>query len=144
MNKILVGMLLSCSVVTGLHAELTVKEPWVRATVAAQKATGAFMTLSSDRDVRLVSAQSPVAGLVELHEMSMEDNVMKMRALPHGLDLPSGKAVVFKPGGYHFMLLDLKQPVSEGKPVPITLTLEDKSGKREVVDIKATVRPLGK
>ena len=67
-----------------------------------------------------------------------------MCALRHGLDLPSGKAVDFKPGGYHFMLLDLKQPVSEGKPVPITLTLEDKSGKREVVDIKATVRPLGK
>jgi copper(I)-binding protein len=144
MNKMILGVLVSSAVATSLHAEVTVKEPWVRATVSTQKATGAFMTLTSDRDVRLVSAQSPVAGVVELHEMSMEGNVMKMRALPHGLDLQAGKAVDLKPGGYHFMLLDLKQPVSEGGTVPINLTMEDKTGKREFVKINAMVRPLGK
>ena len=144
MKKLIVGVMLSSGVVLGAYAGVTADAPWVRATVPAQKGTGAFMTLTSDRDTRLVSAQSPVAGIVELHEMRVENNVMKMRALPHGLDLPAGKAIELKPGGYHFMLLDLKQPMSEGKLVPINLTLEDKAGKREIVEIKAVVRPLGK
>ena len=144
MKKLIFVAMLSTGFVSGASAEVTVEAPWVRSTVPAQKATGAFMTLTSDRDTRLVSAQSPVAGLVELHEMAMEGDVMRMRALPHGLDLPAGKAIEFKPGGYHFMLLDLKQAIGEGKPVPIQLTLEDKAGKREIVEIKAAVRPLGK
>lgn len=144
MNKIIIGALVSFTLATGLHAEVKVMEPWVRATVPTQKATGAFMSLTSDRDVRLVSAQSSVAGVVELHEMSMAGDVMKMRALPQGLDLPAGKTTDFKPGGYHFMLMDLKQPVSAGTIVPITLTLEDKAGKREKVEFNAVVRPLGK
>lgn len=144
MKKLILAVMLSSGFVISAYAGVTADAPWVRSTVPAQKATGAFMTLTSDRDTRLVSAQSPAAGLVELHEMTMENNVMKMRALPHGLDLPAGKAIELKPGGYHFMLLDLKQPVREGKPVPIHLTLEDKSGKREVLEVKAVVRPLGK
>ena len=144
MKKLIFAAMLSSGFVSGASAEVTVEAPWVRSTVPAQKATGAFMKITSDRDTRLVSAQSPVAGLVEVHEMTMESNVMKMRALPHGLDLPAGKVVEFKPGGYHFMLLDLKQAIGEGKLVPIQLTLKDKAGKREFVEIKAEVRPLGK
>ncbi|HPE04554.1 MAG TPA: copper chaperone PCu(A)C, partial [Thauera sp.] len=84
------------------HAEVTVAEPWVRATVPAQKATGAFMHLKSDADARLVSAASPVAGVVEIHEMFMDKDVMKMSPIP-GLDLPAGRDVELKPGGYHVM-----------------------------------------
>ena len=123
------------------YAQVTVKDPWVRATVPQQKSTGAFMQLTSAQPARLVSAQSPVAGVVEIHEMAMADNVMKMRAIP-GLDLPAGKAVELKPGSYHVMLMDLKAPVKEGEIVPLTLVVEGKDGKKETLEIKAMARPL--
>ena len=74
--------------------------------------------------------------------MAMDGNVMKMRAVP-GVDLPAGKAVELKPGGYHVMLMDLKQPLKAGDTVPVTLVVEGKDKKRESVDVKATVRQLG-
>ena len=135
-------VLLAAIATSGLaHAEVTVKEPWVRATVAQQKATGAFMQLTAKTDSKLVEAKSPVAGVVEIHEMAMDKDVMKMRQIP-GLALPAGKAVDLKPGGYHVMLLDLKGQVKEGDVVPVTLVFEGKDGKRENVEIKAPVRPL--
>lgn len=144
MNHLIIAALLVGGLAMEASAEVSVVEPWVRATVPTQKATGAFMSLTSDRDTRLVSAQSPVAGVVEMHETRMEGDFMTMRPLPHGVNLPTGKPIVFKPGSYHFMLLNLKQPIAEGTPVPMQLTFEDKTGKQEVVNIKATVRALGK
>ncbi|MGM9425648.1 copper chaperone PCu(A)C [Hydrogenophaga sp. MI9] len=123
-------------------ASVEIKDPWVRATVAQQKSTGAFMQLTAKADSKLVEVKSPVAGVVEIHEMAMADNVMKMRQVP-GLALPAGKAVELKPGGYHVMLMDLKGPVKDGDTVPFTLVFEGKDGKRENVEIKASVRPLG-
>ncbi|MGJ7614963.1 MULTISPECIES: copper chaperone PCu(A)C [unclassified Variovorax] len=123
------------------HAQVTVKDAWVRATVPQQKATGAFMQISAAKDTRLVSASSSVTPLVEVHEMAMQDNVMRMRQIP-ALDVPAGKAVELKPGGYHVMLLDLKQQVKEGDTVPLTLVFEGKDGKRETVEVKAPVRAL--
>ena len=122
-------------------AQVAVTDPWVRATVPQQKATGAFMQITAAADVRLVEARSPAANIVELHEMVMEKDVMKMRALP-GLDLPAGKTVELKPGGYHVMLIDLKAQVKEGDVVPLTVVVEDKNGKRESIEITAEVRPL--
>ena len=122
-------------------AQVTVKDPWVRATVPAQKATGAFMHITSAQDARLVEASSPVAGVVEVHEMTMEKDVMKMRAIK-GLDLPAGKTVELKPGGYHVMLMDLKQQMKEGDTVPVTLVVEGKDKKRSTVELKAPVKPL--
>jgi len=122
-------------------AQVTVKEPWVRATVPAQKATGAFMQITSAQDARLVEAKSPVAGVVEVHEMVMEKDVMKMRAMK-GLDLPAGKTVELKPGGYHVMLMDLKEQMKEGTTVPVTLVVESKDRKRSTVEVKAAVKPL--
>jgi len=119
-----------------------VKEPWVRGTVAQQKATGAFMQLSAPQDMRLVEARSPVAGVVELHEMAMDNNVMKMRAVP-GIDIPAGKGAELKPGGFHVMLLDLKKQLKEGDTVPLTLVLEGKDKKRQSIDVNAPVRALG-
>jgi copper(I)-binding protein len=122
-------------------AQVTVKDPWVRATVSAQKATGAFMQITSVQDVRLIEASSPAAGVVEVHEMVMEKDVMKMRAVK-GLDLPAGKTVELKPGGYHVMLMDLKQQMKEGDTVPLTLVVEGKDKKRSTIEVKAPVRPL--
>ncbi|HQQ71865.1 MAG TPA: copper chaperone PCu(A)C [Alicycliphilus sp.] len=123
------------------HAQVQVQDAWVRATVPQQKATGAFMRLTAAQDTRLVSASSPVAGVTEVHEMKLVDNVMQMRAIP-GLDLPAGQAVDLKPGGYHIMLLDLKQPVAQGANVPLTLVFEGKDGKRETQELQAPVRAL--
>jgi hypothetical protein len=118
-----------------------VKDVWVRGTVQGQKATGVFMQLKSTDSAALVAAQSPVAGVVEIHEMKMENNVMKMRAIPK-LDLPAGQAVDLKPGGYHVMLMDLKQPLKKGDTVPITLKFQGKDGKPQEVEVKAEVRDL--
>ena len=126
---------------TGAQAQVAVKDAWVRATVAQQKATGAFMQLTSPKDVRLVAASSPLTPVVEVHEMTMENNVMRMRQIPV-LELAAGKTVELKPGGYHVMLLDLKQQVQEGQTVPLTLIIEGKDGKRESVQVEAPVRPL--
>jgi copper(I)-binding protein len=123
------------------HAQVTVNDAWVRATVPQQKATGAFMQLQSARDSRLVSASSPLTPNVEVHEMTMQDNVMRMRQVP-AVELPAGKTVDLKPGGYHIMLMNLAQPVKEGDTVPLTLVFEGRDGQRETVDVQAPVRPL--
>ena len=122
-------------------AQITVKEPWVRATVAAQKATGAFMQISSVSDAKLVEAKSPAASIVEIHEMKMDNNVMKMRAVSE-VALPAGKTVELKPGGYHVMMMDLKAQVKEGDTVPLTLVFEGKDKKRETVEVKAMAKSL--
>ena len=123
-------------------AQVAVTDPWVRGTVSAQKATGAFMQLKSTADVSLVGVASPVAGVAEVHEMKMDGGVMRMAAVPK-LDLPAGAVVTLGPGTYHVMLMDLKQPLKEGERVPVTLTFADKAGKRFTVDVQAPVRALG-
>ena len=133
----------ACSLLAGAAcAQVSVHDAWVRATVPQQKATGAFMQLTAAKEARLVSASSPVAGVVEVHEMAMVDNVMKMRALPNGLELPAGKTVDLKPGGYHVMLMDLKAEVKEGGVVPVTLVVQGKDGKKDSIEVKATVRAV--
>ena len=124
-----------------VHAQVTVTAPWVRATVPQQQASGAFMTLVSPKGARLVEARSPVAGVVEIHEMTMDGNVMRMRAIT-GLDLPAGRTVELKPGGFHVMLMALKQTLNAGDTVPITLVFENADRTRETVEVKAPVRPL--
>jgi len=137
----LVAALVAALSTSGAWAQVSVKDPWVRATVPQQKASGAFMQLSSVGEARLVEARSSAAGVVEIHEMTLEGNVMKMHAVP-GIDLPAGKAVDLKPGGYHVMLMDLKQQLKDGDTVAITLVVEGKDKKRETIDVKARVRAL--
>ena len=122
-------------------AQVTVDTAWVRATVAQQKATGAFMTLTAARDSKLVAASSPVAGAVEVHEMKMDGDVMRMRQLP-ALTLPAGRPVTLSPGGYHLMLLELKRPLKDGDKVPLTLEIEDAHQVRSKIVVEAPVRPL--
>ncbi len=122
-------------------AQTRVTDAWVRGTVTEQQATGLFALITSVQGGKLVAAASPVAGVVEVHEMRLDDGVMRMRAVP-ALDLPAGKAVELKPGGYHVMLLDLKQPLAAGDTVPVTLVVES-NGKRESVAFTATVRAPG-
>ncbi|MDO5690946.1 MAG: copper chaperone PCu(A)C [Pseudomonadota bacterium] len=126
------------------QAQVTIHEPWVRGTVPQQKATGLFMRIDAAQDVRLVSGQTPVAGIVEVHEMAMEGDVMKMRQLKDGLKIAKGHAMNLKPGGYHIMLIDLKQPLKGGDTVPVTLTFEDIASKKLFTqEVKAPVTALG-
>ncbi len=124
-----------------VQAQTTIKDPWVRGTVAGQKATGMFAQITSTSGGKLVSAASPVAGVVEIHEMAMDGNVMRMRAVP-AVDLPAGKPVDLKPGGYHVMLMDLKKDLKPGETVPVTLVVEGADKKRETLEVKAPVKPL--
>ena len=123
-------------------AQVQVSDAWARATVAGQKGTGAFMKLTAPEGATLVGAVSPVAGVVEIHEMAMEGNVMRMRALPKGLALPAGKAVELKPGGYHVMLMDLKQQLKAGEKVKLDLQFELKDRKLLTLPLEVEVRSV--
>ena len=140
-NKSLIcTLLLSSLMVSSAWAQnVSVQSAWARATVQGQKATGAFMTLTSKSDTRLVGVSTSVAGVAEVHEMKMDNNVMQMRALPDGLALPAGKAVALQPGGFHVMLMDLKLPLQKDTIIPMTLRFKDAKGLQSSLDIKVPV-----
>lgn len=141
--KTIVSVMLGATLLAAAPAwsQVTVDQPWVRGTVAAQKVTGAFMTLTAARDSRLVAVSSPVAGTVEVHEMKMVDDVMRMRQIPV-LELPAGKPVALTPGGYHLMLFQLKQQLKDGDKVPLVLEIEDAAKVRSSIKVEAVVKPL--
>lgn len=122
---------------TTAFAQLTVQDAWVRGTVPGQTSSGAFMTLQSAEGAKVVGVSTPVAGTAEIHEMKMEGNVMRMKAVP-ALDVPKGQTVQLKPGGYHVMLMDVKQPLVKDATVPITLKVElaDKRVVEQKMDAK--------
>ena len=124
----------------GAVAQTKVSDAWVRATVPQQKASGLYASITSVAGARLLAASSPVAAMVEIHEMRMDGNVMRMRALSDGLVLPAGKAVELKPGGYHVMMMGLKQQLNVGDSVAVTLTFEGPDKKRETLELKVPVR----
>jgi copper(I)-binding protein len=126
----------------GAAAQLQVRDAWARATVPGQDATGAFMTLTAPEGARLVGAGSPAAGIVEIHEMKLENNVMKMRQVG-ALELPAGRAIELKPGGYHVMLMDLKAPLKAGDKVLVELRVElrDKRVVSQPVQVEVALKP---
>ena len=122
-------------------AQTTVSDAWVRATVPHQPSTGAFMTLTASSDSKLVGVASPVAKTVQVHEMTMNGDVMGMREVK-AVELPAGKAVTLDPNSLHVMLMGLNNQVKEGEKVPLTLTIEDAKGAKETLDVQAEVRAL--
>ena len=122
-------------------AQTQVDDAWVRATVAGQQATGAFMTLTASTDSKLLGVQSPAAKIVQVHQSSMKNDVMSMQPV-ESVALPAGKAVSFDPHGYHVMLIDLVAQVKEGDTVPLTLIVENAKGEKESIEVKAPVRAL--
>ncbi|MEI7514207.1 MAG: copper chaperone PCu(A)C [Betaproteobacteria bacterium] len=147
-SKISFAIVLAAVLWTGhAHAQnVEVKDPWARATVQGQKASGAFMTLTAKTDTTLVGVASSVAGMAEVHEMKMDGNTMQMRALSEGLRLPAGKAVALKPGSFHLMLMELKLPLQKDTTIPVTLRFKDARGVESTLDLKvpvATSAPSG-
>lgn len=126
MYKTFTALILSLAACTAM-AQVEVTGAWVRATVQGQKATGAFMNLTAQKATRLVGIKTDAAAMAEVHEMSMDKDVMRMRAIPV-LELPAGKTVTLKPGGYHVMLMNLKEPLPVDSHVQLTLLFEDAAG----------------
>ncbi len=118
-----------------------VEGAWARATAPGQTAAGAYMVLTSDTDAALVAAES-AAGRTELHQMSMDGGVMRMRPVAK-IDLPARKPVKLAPGGYHVMLLDIKQPLKPGDKVPLTLTIRGAGAALSTIKVEAEVRAVG-
>jgi len=114
---------------------------WARATAPAQKVGAVYMDLKSPAAARLVSASSPAAAKTELHNMKLENNIMKMYPV-EAIELPAGQSVKLAPGGFHVMLVDLKRDLVQGDTVPLTLTFEGNDKKRETVEVNAPVRAL--
>jgi len=124
-----------------VSAQTKVDDAWVRATVPNQSASGAFMTVTADSDSKLLSVASPAAKDVQIHEMTMKNDVMSMGPVK-SVDLPAGKTVNFDPNGYHVMLMGLTAQLKEGDSVPLTLTIENAKGEKETVEVKAPVKAL--
>ena len=141
MKKQFFALAMSIAFAASAAAQVTVREPWIRATVPAAQATGAFMELVSKQDARLVEVRSPAAGIIEIHQMSMQGDRMMMSAV-EGIDLPAGKPVALASGGYHIMMMDLKRQMKAGETVPMTLVIQGKGKKPETVQVQVPVKPL--
>ena len=138
MTRTFLGVLL-LGAAAAAQAQVEARGAWVRGTVQGQTATGAFMELNSANGASLVGAESPAAARVEIHEMKIEGSVMKMRAVPR-LELPPGRIVELKPGGYHLMLFGLKRPLKEGDVVPVRLKVQSSAEPVRTVEVRAEVR----
>ena len=140
--KKLIAPLLFAAAAAASHAQATapvsVHGAWARGTVAGQDSTGAYMTLTSREPLTLLGAQTPAAGIVEIHEMKMEGEVMKMRAADT-LPLAAGQPLRLAPGGYHLMLMDLKAPFKPGSHIPMTLRFRDAKGQESKLVVSVPV-----
>jgi len=120
---------------------LQIVHPWTRATPASAMAGGGYVTLINKGGAadRLVSVRSAAADKVEIHEMKMDGNIMRMRELADGLELPAGATVTLMPGGYHIMFMGLKAPFQEDGRVPVTLVFENAGP----IDLEFVVEAMG-
>lgn len=123
-------------------APVKVEGAWARPVLQGQVSSGAYMTLTASEPLTLVGAASPAAAIVEIHEMKLVGDIMKMRAVDT-LALPPGKPVEFKPGGYHFMLMDLRAAFRPDSQVPLTLQFRDAQGKPRTLQVAVPVRAQG-
>ena len=126
---------------SALAANISVTDAWARATMPGQKVSAAYLQIQSDADARLVSASSPAVPRVEVHEMKMDGDVMRMREVK-AIELPKGKTVSLEPGGLHIMLMNLAKPIVAGEVIPLTLVVES-GGKQQTVEVKAAARAPG-
>ena len=135
----LVVLLCSAGASPAVAQSVKAENAWARATVPGQKTGSVYVELTSSTDGALVAAASPVAARAELHSMTMDGGVMRMRALPR-VELPAGKTVKLAPGGLHVMLVDLKQPLKAGDKVPVTLSVQSPGASVTTLKLEVPVR----
>ena len=138
LNALLFGAIAALAAQPALSATISVTDAWARVTMPGQPVSGAYMNIQSDADARLISASSPLIPQVEVHEMKMDGDMMRMREVK-SIDLPKGKTVSLQPGGYHIMLMNLKKPITAGEIIPLALVIES-GGKQQTVEVKAEAR----
>jgi copper(I)-binding protein len=137
-TALLIGLLAGTAQAADL---LQIGDPWARATVPGQTVGGVYMEIVARENSRLTGVESAAAGTAQVHQMKMENGMMKMRAVP-SLALPEGKPVRLDPGGYHIMLFDLKQPLVAGRKLKLVLIVEDSAKRRHRIPVTATVRDI--
>jgi len=137
-TTILAALALFASTAVFAQAPVAVENAWARASVQGQSGTGAFMRITAREPLTLVGVSTPVARVAEVHEMKMEGDVMRMRAIP-GLELPARKAVELRPGGYHLMLMELRAPLMPETRIPLTLTFRDANGQSRSMEVSVPV-----
>jgi len=135
-----VVLLASAASLPAWAAQISVTDAWVRATMPGQPVGGAYMQIRSDADARLIGVSSSVVPRVEVHEMTMDGDMMRMREVK-AVELPKGKTVSLEPGGFHIMLMNLNKPIVVGDSIPLTLVIES-DGKRQTVEVKAEARAM--
>lgn len=133
-------ILASCALLVWADAPgVSISNAWVRSTVPGQEVAGAYMEITSAKDARLIKVETPVARMAEIHSMKMENGVMRMQAL-EALTLPARTTVKLVPGGYHLMLVGIRQPLKAGSSVPLALTVREADGRTSVIDVNTPVR----
>lgn len=147
LHGVRLGLAVACSVLLTAGAAahdfkagaLTLKQPWTRATAGTVGAGFVEIVNAGKTADQLVSASSPASGRMEIHTMTMEGGIMRMRPLPDGIAIPAGATASLKPGGNHLMLIGLKAPLAQGQTVPVTLTFK----KAGAVKVQLTVEAPG-
>lgn len=132
------------SILLATHAaasEITIGEPWARATAPGQENGAVYLTITSQAGASIVAVSSDIAARASLHSMIHENGVMKMREL-EALKLPAKQEVKLNPGGNHIMLDGLKQPLKEGDGVALVLTIQFADQSKEKIRLTAKVKPL--
>ena len=141
LNALILAAITALAAPSAWAVNVSVTDVWARATMPGQPVSGAYMKIQADADARLISVSSPAAAQVEVHEMKMDGDVMRMREV-RAVELPKGKVVTLQPGGYHIMLMRLKKPITAGEVIPLKLVIES-GGKRQNVEVKAEARAAG-
>jgi len=146
MIRVLLALLVASAALPALALDyklgaIEISQPWTRATPPTAQSGGGFLVIKNAGTTadRLIAAKSPAADKVEVHEMKMDGNVMRMRAVEKGLDIPPGATVELKPGGFHVMFMGLKAPFAKDAKVPLTLVFE-KAGS---IDVELAVEAIG-
>ena len=121
-SLLLTAALLLLAIPAARAQDVTVAHPWARATAEHAETGAAYATLTAGTADRLTGASTPVAAMVQVHEVIQDNGIMRMREVAGGLALEPGKPVTLAPGGYHLMLLGLKQQLKPGESFPLTLT----------------------
>jgi copper(I)-binding protein len=135
------GLMLLSPVAFAQGADVMITSAWARATPGGAQTAAVYATMKSPAGDRLTGVSTPAAQKADIHEMTMDGNVMKMRDAD-GVDLPAGQAVTLKPGGYHIMLSGLAKPLKEGDSFSLTLNFA-KAGARQVTVSVAKVGAMG-
>lgn len=118
---------------------IEIKNQWVRASNDGQDVSAAYMTIVSNEDTSLIAIDSDVADVIEIHSMSMENGVMKMRMLDT-LDLIAGKPTELSPGGFHLMLFDLKKPLTADNEAHFILHFKNKAGQEKTISVTSPIK----